>query len=109
MIDKLANRFQYLDTLIRKRATGTPKELAERLGITERAWYKIRDELIHDLNVPLAYDSQRQTYYYTEAGQFMFGFCRSLTTSDMEELKGGWSVQTQPEWGAFGLSYALNW
>ncbi len=109
MIDKLANRFHHLNTLIRKRATGTPKELAERLGITERAWYKIRDELIHDLNVPLAYDPQRQTYYYTEAGQFVFGFCRSLTTSDMEELEGGGSIQVQPDRVAFGLSYALNW
>ncbi|MCC5612905.1 hypothetical protein LC612_41025 [Nostoc sp. CHAB 5834] len=34
MIQKLANRFRYLDSLIRKRATGSPKEVAERLGIT---------------------------------------------------------------------------
>ncbi|PHK37184.1 hypothetical protein VF13_36780 [Nostoc linckia z16] len=45
MIQKLSNRFRFLDYLIRKRATGSPRELAQRLGITERAWHKIRDEL----------------------------------------------------------------
>ena len=90
MIQKLANRFAYLDTLIRKRATGCPKELAKRLGITERAWFKIRDELVSELGLPLAYDPHRQTYYYTEEGQLVFQFMRKLDTDSMEKLEGGW-------------------
>ncbi|MGF7217380.1 hypothetical protein GGR92_003553 [Spirosoma lacussanchae] len=39
MIQKLANRFRFLDSLIRKRATGSPKELAQRLGITGPATF----------------------------------------------------------------------
>jgi hypothetical protein len=93
MIQKLSNRFRFLDSLIRKRATGSPKELAQRLGITERAWHKIRDELVNDLNLPLAYDPVRKTYYYTEEGQFIFGFQRKLTTDDMEKLDGGRVVE----------------
>ena len=86
MVQKLSNRFTYLDSLIRMRATGCPKELAKRLGITERAWYKIRDELINDLCVPLAYDSHRQTYYYAQKGQLVFQF-QKLNTDDMEKPK----------------------
>lgn len=93
MIQKLSNRFSYLDALIRKRATGTPKELAKRLGLTERAWYKLRDELINDLGLPLAYDSQRKTYYYTEEGQLVFQFMRKLDTNQMEKLEGGRGLQ----------------
>lgn len=89
MIQKLINRFAYLDLLIRKRATGSPKELATRLGITERAWFKIRDELVNELDLPLAYDPNRQTYYYTEEGKLVFGFQRTLSVNEMEKLEGG--------------------
>lgn len=109
MIQKLANRFHHLDALIQKRATGTPGELAERLGITERAWHKIRDELVNDLNLPLAYDPQRKTYYYTEEGQLMFEFRRKLTTDDMEKLEGGRFVQSYLSYTNFDLIQPLNW
>jgi hypothetical protein len=89
MIQKLVNRFAYLDALLKKRATGTPKELAQRLGLTERAWYKLRDELINDLGVPIAYDAHARTYYYKEEGQLLFMFQRKLTHADMEKLDGG--------------------
>lgn len=109
MIQKLANRFHHLDSLIRKRATGTPGELAERLGITERAWHKIRDELVNDLNLPLAYDPHCKTYYYTEEGQLVFEFRKKLTNDDMEKLEGGHFVQTQLSHGDFNFIYPLNW
>ena len=89
MIHKLSNRFAYLDTLIRKQATGSPKDLAERLGMTERGWYKLRDELINDLHVPLAYDPVRQTYYYTQEGQLLFQFLKKLDNESMEKIEGG--------------------
>ncbi|GAB3023558.1 hypothetical protein [Spirosoma pulveris] len=107
MIQKLSNRLRFLDSLIRKRATGSPKELAQRLGITERAWYKIRDELINDLNLPLAYDPVRKTYYYTEEGQFIFGFQRKLTNDDMEKLEGGRSHRYRWRNG-FGQKHAAS-
>ena len=46
------NRLQQLDQLIRMKATGTPAQLAQKLGISESAWYKIRDELIQDFQYP---------------------------------------------------------
>ena len=86
MLNKLLNRVTYLDLLIRKRATGCPKELAKRLGITERAWYKIRDELVNDLGLPIAYDPHLKTYYYTEAGEFVFQFIRKVDVDNLEKL-----------------------
>ncbi len=89
MIHKLLNRFSYLNALVQKRATGTPSELARKLGLSERGWYKLRDELVNDLGVPLAYDAHRQTYYYTHDGALVFQFRRKLDTDSMQQLEGG--------------------
>lgn len=89
MIHKLNNRFSFLDALVRKCSTGTPKELAIKLGLSERAWYKLRDELVNDLNVPLAYCPVRKTYYYTHEGELVFQFRRRLDADEMSKLEGG--------------------
>lgn len=61
-------RIEHLDQLIRFKSTGTPKELSERLGISERAWYQLRDELVHDFGFPIMYCRRSRTYYYTDTG-----------------------------------------
>jgi transcriptional antiterminator len=43
--EKYVNRMQYLEELIEKERTGTPKELAKRLGISERMLYHYLDDL----------------------------------------------------------------
>ncbi len=43
--EKYVNRMQYLKELIEKERTGTPKELAKRLGISERMLYYYLDDL----------------------------------------------------------------
>lgn len=63
------DRFSRLDYLIRHRATGTPEELAEKLGITRSTWFRLKEELTLDLGLPIAYDPLAQTYYYTETVQ----------------------------------------
>ncbi|MET3128351.1 hypothetical protein ABID42_003470 [Arcicella rosea] len=88
MIFKICQRLSYLDRLIKLKATGTPKELSQKLGITERAWYKYRDELINDLNLPITYCPFSRSYIYTEEGSFEIGF-RKLTKNETEKLNGG--------------------
>jgi hypothetical protein len=91
MIKKYLNRLEQIDYLIRNKATGTPKEMAKKLGICERAWYKLRDELVNDLNLPIAYCSIQRSYYYTISGKFEVGF-KYLTDDKKEKLQGGRSI-----------------
>lgn len=38
--DRINERMEYLDELINRQATGTPKELAAKLGLSERTVYR---------------------------------------------------------------------
>jgi len=53
-----------VDALIRRKATGNPKQMASNLGLSLRAWHYLRDELMEDLAFPIAYSRRMQTYYY---------------------------------------------
>lgn len=54
---------QRLDQLIRTRATGTPCDLAERLGTSKRDVYRLIGSL-RDQGFPIAYDRDNGTCYY---------------------------------------------
>lgn len=60
----------HADQLIRMKATGTPDELSNKLGISRSSWYEVKKVMTDDLNFPIAYDRYRQAYYYTRAGHF---------------------------------------
>lgn len=91
MIWKYYQRLRYINQLIKTKATGTPKELAHKLGITERAWYKLRDELVNDLNLPIQYCPHNRSYVYTEAGSFEIGF-KKLSDDQSANLNGGRNI-----------------
>lgn len=57
--------FQHLDYLIRNRATGSPDELARRLGVCRRKALRLIAQL-RDQGFPVAFDKADATYYYTE-------------------------------------------
>ncbi len=57
-------RINRLHELIRYRRTGTPQELAKRLGLSTSMIYKTIEEL-KDKGVPIEYSRQLQTYYYS--------------------------------------------
>ncbi|WP_372489979.1 HTH domain-containing protein [Chitinophaga sedimenti] len=67
------SRLEYLDNLICKRSTGTPKQLARKLNVSERS---IRDHisLLKELGAPVRYCRQRNSYYYHSIGRFHFKF-----------------------------------
>ncbi|WP_315821834.1 helix-turn-helix domain-containing protein [Paraflavitalea speifideaquila] len=62
-----------LDALIAAKRTGTPKQLAEKLGLSERT---VRNYIttLKELGAPIHYDRKRQSYYYIEDGHFRFTF-----------------------------------
>ena len=88
MLWKYTERLNQINYLIKQKATGCPKEFAQKLGITERAWYKLRDSLIHDLELPIAYCPIKRSYYYTEEGSFEIGF-KKLSENKKSNISGG--------------------
>ena len=53
-----------LHTLIARRGTGRRKDLAGRLGVSERTVYRLLGAL-EGLGASIAYDQEHGTYYYT--------------------------------------------
>jgi predicted DNA-binding transcriptional regulator YafY len=62
---KSIQQIEYLDSLIRKGATGTPQELAQKMHVSERQVYRIIDEL-RLIGFPIAYSKVRNRYYYAD-------------------------------------------
>jgi len=67
MLKKYFNRLESLDHLIRIKGTGTPKELAKRLNISERSIYEYII-LLQTLGAPVRYCKSRRSYYYEKTG-----------------------------------------
>lgn len=68
------NRIRRLDALIRRRSTGPPAELADKLNISERWLYNLLAELREDLNCPIRYSRRFRSYYYAQKGRLRLGF-----------------------------------
>lgn len=72
-LSKQIEMLERIDQLIRLKATGRPKQLAERLEVSEATVFRII-ETMKTLNAPINYDLTRQSYVYTEKNRFKFGF-----------------------------------
>lgn len=67
-------RIERLDCLIRCRATGTPAELAYKLGISQSQTFQLLKILREKMDAPLYYSRPHQSYCYKVDGKFRFGF-----------------------------------
>ncbi|WP_157493891.1 hypothetical protein [Fulvivirga imtechensis] len=65
-----------MDKLIKKKATGSPKDLSLRMGISERQVYNIINEM-KELGAPIYFCTIRRSYCYKERVTFTFGFEKS--------------------------------
>ena len=72
-IDNIIDFVLRVDDLIRHQMTGTPSQLANILGISERSVYRIIGQLKR-CNLPIAYCKRRKTYYYTQEGRLRIEF-----------------------------------
>ena len=79
-------QIERVDQLIRLKATGTPKELAARLELSESACYELLN-LMKRLGAPVMYCRSRKCYYYEENVQFNFGFI--LSDEQNRQIEGG--------------------
>jgi len=71
---KSINRIEYIDYLIRVKRTGTPKEFADKLNVSERWLYQLIKELKLDLNCPIKYSKRHRSYIYYKRGRVLVQF-----------------------------------
>jgi biotin operon repressor len=62
---KYIERLQRIDKLIVMKATGTPEEFAEKLGIKRSTLFQSLQEM-RDMGVDIRYSWNRQSYYYAD-------------------------------------------
>lgn len=86
-LTKYFERFDRLHRMIRRKATGSPAELAAKLDLSERAVFEyIR--AMREMGAPISFCQNRRTYYYEREVQFSMGF-RELNNDEMKVVEGG--------------------
>jgi predicted DNA-binding transcriptional regulator YafY len=70
---RFIERLQSIDYYIRTKSTGTPKEFAEKLRVSERQLYKYLKNL-KELGAPIKYNKNSRSYYYDCKGFFAVKF-----------------------------------
>lgn len=73
MQTEIFQRLTRIDHFIRIKGTGSPSELAGKIGISERSTYEYI-KLLKDFGAPVGYCRQRKSYYYRESGHFTISF-----------------------------------
>ena len=81
-------RIRRLDAMIRRKSTGPPKELSNKLDISERWLYKFLRELKDEFDCPITYDHYQQSYVYEDHGKIKIGF-QSLSKEKQKNIGGG--------------------
>jgi len=77
-----------MDALIQQKRTGPPKELSEKLGISERWLYIFLDELKTELDCTIRYDRSKCSYIYEKQGKVVLGF-EKISVEEKKEISGG--------------------
>ena len=88
------NRIRQLDSLIRQKRTGSPKELSEKLDISERWLYVFLEELKTELDCPIRYDRRKRSYVYEIPGKVVICFTKEMEPWQMKKASGGEKIQT---------------
>ncbi len=91
-LTKQISLIERIDQLVRLRATGTPSELATRLGISKAKLYRVID-VMKELQAPIVYNISRQSFEYEDAVKFKCGFyVKVLPKGDAISINGGFVV-----------------
>jgi len=84
-IEKL-EQIERVDALIRRKGTGSPRSLAEKLSVSERYIYNLIN-LMKDMGAPVYFCNSQNSYCYSEAVKFSLGFLPDRR--DYEKIVGG--------------------
>jgi ACT domain-containing protein len=70
---KYLDRIKHMDELIRRKATGSPDKFAKKVGLSRSGLMKYI-KLLKEMNAPLEYDQNRQSYYYIFPCKLKIGY-----------------------------------
>ncbi|WP_282143198.1 DNA-binding protein [Cellulophaga baltica] len=86
---KKLERLQQLHNLITVENTGTPKNLANLMQISQRSVYLLIEQL-KDYNATIRYCRSRKTYYYCESFDLKISFSITvLSDNEVTQIFGG--------------------
>lgn len=86
---KKLERLQRLHDLIATENTGTPKELANLMHISERSVHLLLEQL-KDYNAEICYSRSRKTYYYCSSFDIQVSISVSiLNGNELTKIFGG--------------------
>jgi biotin operon repressor len=88
MILQVKDQLERLHQLIKSGSTGSPAELAHRLGVTDRTVKKYISDL-RKLGARIEFCRYRSTYYYSKAVTFRFGYEPVVANDDNSMGNGG--------------------
>lgn len=92
-LEKL-NTIERLDQLIRLQATGNPKVLSNKLGVSRKTIYNLIG-LMKEMDALVEYCVKNQSYYYASNFELMIGFIdkdKIKGSSNVNKYKNNWSV-----------------
>jgi biotin operon repressor len=88
-IKKYFNRLIYICSLIKKKATGNPEELAKKLNLSRSATLEHLKEM-KELGFPIKYSKRRGSYFFEEDVEIVDKlFTRKLEKGAMRKIQGG--------------------
>jgi hypothetical protein len=64
----MIKKIQQLIVIIHSGDTGTPKEVASKLSVSERMVFKYVDIIKNEFKAPIKYNRVTKTYYFEEQG-----------------------------------------
>jgi biotin operon repressor len=86
-LQKYIERIRYMDSLIKTKATGSAKQLAKKLVLSERTTLH-HIKIMKELGCPIKYCRKRNSYYYESDGKMVISFLDN-STSNTKNFGGG--------------------
>jgi predicted DNA-binding transcriptional regulator YafY len=72
-MQEIFSRIRRVDHLIRIKGTGSPAQLASKVGVSERTVFEYL-KLMKSQGAPIQYDRSRKSYSYQHEGTFTISF-----------------------------------
>jgi len=82
-------RIKKINRMIKSANTGSPKEFAGELGISESHFYRYIEEL-QEMGIPIQYSRSRKTYYYDKNTELSLSYSlKIISDRGTKEIIGG--------------------